>query len=278
MSKNQIDKLMLNKKNIVEDKNEKKLNYYDIESFSNLGLDNSIEQYETIFEGFENQNSSRFLEQFYNVNSFQNNLQNNIQFEHFSDSIQYNNIDQTFNEAFENLEKFDIQNGNGLEGFSFIDYNQNKEICEDGFCGIPFYKTYSQYENLHDYKSNFGFYAPTIKHSSKSKYNKKQLPPMPPTKRAIDAPGIVEQKFGTFAPVEKVIKEKEVPKIIPTLAKLPTGKQIQLPQVDLIKKNSIKKNKKLDKEKKEPSFKPLSKYIKKVNKITYTPSKPSFQN
>jgi len=106
-------------------------------------------------------------------------------------------------------EKID-KNVEKMTNFSLINDTPLKESCENGFCMLP--RMNGQFEDLHNYKSNYGFSAPSFK-AGRSKGFK----PLTPVsnkpihskeRRPIDNPLIVEPKYGVFAPIEKLLPKK----------------------------------------------------------------------
>uniref|UniRef100_A0A6C0H1S0 Uncharacterized protein n=1 Tax=viral metagenome TaxID=1070528 RepID=A0A6C0H1S0_9ZZZZ len=86
---------------------------------------------------------------------------------------------ENFSTELENLDQFN--NDKLYEPYAFIRSDKNKEICTNGFCGIPLYKNYSQYEHLHPFESNYGFSSTSFR-QARSK-NFKDLSPK--SKKAI---------------------------------------------------------------------------------------------
>jgi hypothetical protein len=184
------------------------IDYYTVENFTEF---DASQPYETPFESFSNQND--FLQEFYNVNNVVQILEsfdNETIMEYYDNAIVVNDVfEYGRNEAFDNLELFNVQNGNGFEGFSYLDSKQTDEICSNGYCGIPLYKTYSQYEQLASYNSDECRDAPIFK-QRRSKYYKSLTPQcssLKPKKvknsRPVQNTEIVEPKYATFAPIDK---------------------------------------------------------------------------
>lgn len=184
------------------------IDYYTVENFTTFDV---THPYETPFESFTNQND--FLQEFYNVNNvvqILESFENETIMEYFDNAIVVKDVfEYGINEAFDNLELFNVQNGAGFEGFSYLDSKQTKEICSNGSCGIPLYKSYSQYEQLSSYNSDECRDAPIFK-QRRSKYYKSLTPQcssLKPKKiknsRPVQNPDIVEPKYANFAPIDR---------------------------------------------------------------------------
>jgi hypothetical protein len=180
------------------------IEYYNIETFANFEITN---EYETAFETFDN--NSQFLEEFYNIDNLVSTIEkfnNEVKLEYFDNdnTIVVKGLgDFGMSEAFDNIEQFNIDNGPLFEPFSYISKTQLDTACDNGFCGLPSAKAYSQYT------SNFGFSAP-ISRQPRSKLFKDLTPKSSKPIRVKDrrftrseSPA-VSPRFGSFAPIQKL--------------------------------------------------------------------------
>ena len=196
------------------------IDFYNIETFANFEITN---EYETAFETFDN--NAHFLEEFYNIDNLVETIEkfdNSVTLEYFDNdnTIVVKGLgDYGVSEAFDNIEQFNIDNGPLFEPFSYVSKAKLNDLCENGFCGLPSAKSYSQYS------SNLGFSAPVIRQPRSNLFKdlspKSTKPIKIKDRRFVPSQSKeISPKFGSFAPVDRLTPKSSSVKSVNTVASI----------------------------------------------------------